>query len=308
MTVFSTELTHRFISITGPDAVKFLQGQASCDLNELDDKSFSYGTLNTPKGRMYCLFKVLKTEEGLLLSMHESLIETTLQKLNKYAVFSKCELKEDVSYKALGIISNAANDYDNFLTSISLNKQEASAQVKHNENYWLNISSEKNLCEAWVKTETSLPASLTQSQTEKTEHWHALETICGIPELYSASQDEFILQFLNLHQLGAVSFKKGCYTGQEIIARMKFLGKQKKQTYLLHSDQHITQAPLTSVYDQQGVKCGTVIRSHWAPETGSVALCMLSIESALSYGEVFMNDSLDAPFLVTELDYSEFKK
>ena len=131
---------------------------------------------------------------------------------------------------------------------------------------------------------------------------------CGIPEVYDSSQDEFILQFINLQQLGAVSFKKGCYTGQEIIARMKFLGKQKKMAYLLHSEEKCIQKPLASIYNKEGSKCGTLIRSHWSEKTGSLALCILPIESALSLGEVFLNDSLAHAFSVTEIDYSEYKK
>tara|TARA_R110001592_G_scaffold60539_1_gene184160 strand:+ start:14067 stop:14993 length:927 start_codon:yes stop_codon:yes gene_type:complete len=308
MNLFSAQLTNRFISITGPDAVKFLQGQASCDINELSANSFSYSTLNTPKGRMYCLFKVLKTDDGLLLSMNESLLDSTLQKLSKYAVFFKCELKEDCSFEAYGITSDEAESYDELIKSINLEKETESNCIKHSDAYWLNISSNNKLCEVWVNKESTKPSILNQSEEINTDHWQALETICGIPELYDTSQEEFILQFLNLHHLGAVSFKKGCYTGQEIIARMKFLGKQKKQPYLLHSDQHCTLAPLESIYDKEGKKCGTIIRSHWSVKTQSVALCILPIESALNISEVFLNDALDLAFSVTEIDYSQFKK
>ena len=308
MNLFSAALTDRFISITGPDAVKFLQGQASCDLNELGDDAYSYGTLNTPKGRMYCLFKIIKTDEGLLLSMNESLLESTLNKLSKYAVFFKCELKEDSSFEAYGITSEQNNSYQDFLSTTHLNQEVILSCVKQNDDYWLNISSHKNLCEVWVKKASPKPSALSQCEQISTDQWLALETICGIPELYESSQDEFILQFLNLQQLGAVSFKKGCYTGQEIIARMKFLGKQKKQTYLLHSDKKSIQAPLAAIYNKEGSKCGTLIRSHWSEKTGSVSLCILPIASALTIGEVFISASLDVAFSVIEIDYSEFKK
>jgi folate-binding protein YgfZ len=308
MNLFSAQLTNRFISITGPDALRFLQGQASCDLNELNEKAFSYGTLNTPKGRIYCLFKALKTKDGLLLSMNESLLDSTLQKLSKYAVFFKCELKEDLSFEALGITSDDNKHYGEFLKTINLDKEIVSNCINENDTFWLNISSQKNLCEVWIKKDTAKPSSLGHSKAISNEDWQALVTNCGIPEIYNSSQDEFILQFINLQQLGAVSFKKGCYTGQEIIARMKFLGKQKKMAFLLHSEEKCIQEPLASAYKKEGTKCGTLIRSHWSEKTGSVALCILPIESALSLGEVFFNDSLDLAFSVTEIDYSEYKK
>jgi folate-binding protein YgfZ len=307
MNLFSTQLSKRFISITGPDATKFLQGQTSCDLNELTVDNFSYSTLNTPKGRMYCLFKVLKTEHGFLLSMDESLLESTLQKLSKYAAFFKCELQEDASFEAFGITSDHEKNYHDFLASIQLGKKAMSSCVKEGHAYFLNISSQNKLAETWLKKDSSQPQCLDQSKSMTLDHWFALETAAGIPELYISSQEEFVLQSLNLHHLGGVSFKKGCYTGQEIIARMKFLGKQKKQAYLLHSEHQLIQPPLAPVYDKDGAKRGTIIRSHWSEHTGSIALCILPIEAALGYEKVFFSKDLEIPFSVKEINYSEFE-
>lgn len=306
MSLFSIQLSKRFISITGPDSSKFLQGQTSCDINELSTANFSYSTINTPKGRMYCLFKVLKTEHGFLLSMDESLLESTLQKLSKYAVFFKCELEEDSSLTAFGITASHENDYKDFVNSVQLNKKVFSVSNQEDLTFALNISPQNMLTEVWLKKDADQPQYLDQCKAMTTENWFALETKAGIPELYSSSQEEFILQSLNLHHLGAVSFKKGCYTGQEIIARMKFLGKQKKQAYLIHSEQECIEPPLAPVYNQEGAKCGTIIRSHWSEQTGSIALCILPIEKALDYENVFLSKTLNIPFSVSEINYSEF--
>ena len=306
MSLFSTQLSKRFIAITGPDSSKFLQGQTSCDISELNTDNFSYSTFNTPKGRMYCLFKILKTEHGFLLSMDESLLDSTLQKLSKYAVFFKCELEEDLSFTAFGITASHENDYDTFVNSVQLGKKALSVCLKEDNAYFLNMSPQNMLAEAWIKSETGKSDYLAQCKAMTTENWLALETKAGIPEVYNTSQEEFILQSLNLHHLGAVSFKKGCYTGQEIIARMKFLGKQKKQAYLIHSQHKCVQPPLEAVYDKEGAKCGTIIRSHWSDQTGSLTLCILPIEKALDYKTVFLNKTLDIPFSISEIDYSEF--
>lgn len=307
MNVFSVRLTDRFISIEGVDAIKFLQGQASCDLNALSSQDVSFGTLNTPKGRMYCLFKVIKTESGLLLSMNESILESTLQKLSKYAVFFKCELKEEPSYHAYGITCPDESDYSAFLSEKSLDKLPLNTSSEIEGKRWLNISSVHRIGELWIKEDSS-SSTISTSSTISLEHWHALETQAGIPALYSESQEEFILQSLNLHQLGAVSFKKGCYTGQEIIARMKFLGKQKKQTYLLHSKDQFPLRPLSSVYNGEGKKCGTIIRSHTTNEFGTLALAILPIQEDLTHPNVFLDEKLGQSLSVSEIDYSEFKK
>lgn len=296
------------MSITGPDAVKFLQGQTSCDLNTLTDKDFSFSTLNSPKGRMYCLFKVIQVEDGLLLCMNESLFDSTLQNLSKYAAFFKCELKEDTRYRAIGFTSLEASDYEYFINKIGLTSSSLSALTQQDDNIWLNISSNHKLGQLWTKDADHLPQVLTNTASIELEHWNALETQTGIPAIYAASQEEFILQYLNLHHLGAVSFKKGCYTGQEIIARMKFLGKQKKQAYFLHSESQDSYPPLSSVYDSEGKKCGTLIRSHFTEQYGTYALAILPIEQALHYTNVYLDEDLKTPFTVGDVDYSEFKK
>jgi folate-binding protein YgfZ len=296
-------LNHRFISIAGTDAIKFLQGQCSCDLLTLQENQFTFGTLNTPKGRMYSLFKLIKTEQGLLLSLEESLLEATLEKLRKYAAFFKCELKEATHYKALGLF-NARSSAENFTLEQSGNS------------YALTLSRKQALHEIWL-ADSDTPEQIAQrfpglgitadSGTQASpEHWYALETQLGIPALYKQTQEEFILQTLNLQLLGAVSFKKGCYTGQEIIARMKFLGKLKKKCYLLQADQRLIAEPNQSVLDTHGNKSGTVVRSHWSEQTGSVTLAVLNIEDAQDAASFYLEGHTETAFKLTEPDYSEF--
>lgn len=303
MSLYLAALNDRFISISGPDAIKFLQGQCSCDLLNLSEHNFSYGTLNTPKGRMYALFKVIKTEQGLLLSLEQGLLESTLEKLRKYAVFFKCELTETTDYKAYGLMDFPANTsalhlaraQDGFMLTLSLK------QSLHE--IWLPaVSSEQDI----VKLFPALQSVSTELIQAPAERWYAKETLCGIPALYASTQEEFILQNLNLQQLGAVSFKKGCYTGQEIIARMKFLGKVKKQCFLLQSDARCHGEPKQAIFDIHGNKCGTLVRSHWDEQTGSTALAILNIEDALSFDSVSLEGHSGIPFSVSELDYSEF--
>lgn len=302
MTYSIAPLNHRFISISGPDAIKFLQGQCSCDLLALPEKQFSFGTLNSPKGRMYSLFKVMKTEQGLLLSVEQSLLESTLDKLRKYAVFFKCELAETSEYRAFGLIG--------------LPLSEPVFQVTEAKGgYLLALSKTEQLHEVWLSASHTLQdlSSLFPEIPEEAaiepasaEKWYALETLCGIPALYANTQDEFILQTLNLQQLGAVSFKKGCYTGQEIIARMKFLGKLKKKAYLLRSEQTAIADANSNLLDSQGNKCGTLVRAHHSESTGSVALAVLSMEDADHLDYVYLAGNPEIPFSVAALDYAEF--
>ncbi len=302
MTRYFAELTDRFISITGPDAIKFLQGQCSCDLMQLSEERFSYGTLNTPKGRMYAFFKIISVEQGLLLSVDASILDDTLARLKKYAVFFKCTLSENTHYKAYGLSNtmptsaaySVSRDAEAFTLTVS--------QAKQLQILWLDATKDPR---DYLLANHSSQLNTGIEQIDSQE-WLACEAACGIPALYAQTQEAFILQTLNLQHLAAVSFKKGCYTGQEIVARMKFLGKLKKQTYLLSTDQACSATPDSSILDASGTKVGTVVRSHYSEKTGAIVLAIMNIEDALSYQQVFLAEHPACAFHVSEIDYSEF--
>jgi folate-binding protein YgfZ len=284
-------LPYSFVTITGIDAEKFLQGQFTCDMATVSNEVIQYGTVNSPKGRMYGLFKIVRIESGFLIRLETSTLEQFLKNISKYKVFFKCEIetKEHVTSYAYQPVSNNEKN---------LTLQDNRIQQMGQD--FISCTSEKqSLFEIW-----STDLALNQDTTDTDpEIWFALETQLGIPELYSETQDRFILQYLNLQELGAVSFKKGCYTGQEIIARMKFLGKLKKKMYLLSSSiKEIVNAG-SDIYDENGKKCGSVIRSHWSDTTGSVTLGILNTSYADSGANAYLAAENKSPFSVSQLNY-----
>jgi len=297
-------LPHRFISIKGIDAEKFLQGQASCDLTKLDSDHFSFGTLNTPKGRIYSLFKIIRVDNGFLLSLQESTVELTLKTLKKYKVFFKCEIETPENIHAYGLLQtglvsddNKALDNTPFYGSKLPNKSRQ--LIRYEQNYCFRLSASKAMLEFWMLDENT--SSVTTQVTE--EKWFAYEASQGLPELYIDSQEKFILQELNLQDLGAVSFQKGCYTGQEIITRMKYRGKQKKKMFVLHSAQNITAEINPDITDINGKKVGTLARIHWHEQPGTTALAVLNIEYAVSENHAFINGSFSTPFEINQIIY-----
>ncbi len=297
---------NRFISITGPDAETFLQGQCSADINQLDSKHFSYGTLNTPKGRMYSLFKVTRISHGLLLSIHQATFEQVLSTLKKYAVFFKCELSE-ASYKAYG----SDLGQEQALLSISadfeplFNSENAINKVGNEHSTLLRLPGKECLVELWTQ---ELPAKTIETQ-DALENWLAREALCGIPQLYKATLEQFILQELNLQELGAVSFKKGCYTGQEIIARMKFLGKLKKRMFLLQaepSSSAVKPSPGASVLINntglETTKAGKLVRTH-SLNHSQIALAVLNKELVNESSLAFISEFPDTIYKIHELSY-----
>jgi len=194
-----SKLPARFISVIGADAERFLQGQSSCDLSELDRQHFTYGTLNSPKGRMYAFFKAVRIEDGFLLSLHSTTLDSSLEKLKKYIVFFKCALLE-AQYIAYGGYLNTIEELRELAPGSDKLKLdlEPSAKTGNDKLLVIRHPGKHQLVELWC-TE-----NLNEERIDEvvTAQWCSHAAHDGIPELYAETQDTFILQELNLQDLG----------------------------------------------------------------------------------------------------------
>ena len=300
MTHVLTKLPYRFLSVKGIDAEKFLQGQCSCDLRELESDNFTLGTLNDPKGRMYGLFKIIRIKDGFLASFEQSTFDTALSKLNKYAVFFKCELLE-TNYSSFGSDSRE-------IQGVFPNFDSKATKIGDDHCLAIKLPGQHQLYEIWANSEASSFYDPKHDNACVLNDWLACETLDGIPQLYEQTQGKFILQELNLQELGAVSFKKGCYTGQEIIARIKFLGKSKKRMFLLQGTTNSVSSGRqpslgAAVHTATGQKIGKLIRFHSSQSAGLVALAVLNQDLIKDFEEVYIED-LEAELLkVQDINY-----
>ena len=284
-------LPYQVISAFGEDAEKFLQGQLSCDVSELKDGEVGMGTANTPKGRIYGLFKLIRVDQGFLLRVHKSMADEVFSRLSKYKVFFKCTLHIEPKHKVFGLIK----------PPISSETLPAKGQFTSGTfGQLLAIDEQAQLFEQW----TSEPADSSPLPSRTIDDWSILECLQGVPEIYPQTCESFILQHLNLHELGAVSFNKGCYTGQEIIARMKFLGKLKKKTYRISTPNKTEAQPGTPLYDSNGAKCGEVVRMHFSPAVGSIGLALLPIaEKESERNGIRVDKANEAVYQVEPIQY-----
>ena len=202
-----------FLSITGKDAVKFLQGYTTCDLHLLKDSQALPGAVCNIQGRMLTSFIVLQRAEQLLLRMDRPLVTRTIDFLSKYIVFSKAEL-EDVSenlhcYGLLG-----CEQTPQFSVEIT------------NENIEISLGERREL---WLSSTAAVETDLTSAD------WLSAEIDSGLAWVTDATSEKFIPQMFNYHLIGAIDFDKGCYLGQEIVARMKYRGELKRRLHRLQS-------------------------------------------------------------------------
>ncbi|MFY0730127.1 YgfZ/GcvT domain-containing protein [Pseudomonas sp. NFX15] len=229
---FFCTLSHEgVLAVRGADASKFLQGQLTCNLNYLSDNRASLGARCTQKGRMQSSFRILLQGDGVVLAMATELIEAQLADLKKYAVFSKSKLTdESVAWVRFGI-----DQGDAALASLGLDLPAATDSVVRNDGLIaIRVSPER--AELWVAADQAdaikgkLSALLGEGDLNQ---WLLGQVRAGIGQVMPQTRELFIPQMLNLQAVGGVSFKKGCYTGQEIVARMQYLGKLKRRLYRL---------------------------------------------------------------------------
>lgn len=227
------DLGHQqIISIAGPDSAKFLQGQVSCDVNELNDKTTRLGAHCTPKGRMIADFRAALLEENhIALRAHAEAIEALAKSLGKYIIFSKAEIESrSDTLKVLGIVGPEANSLlAEYFGSIP---EQISDMVSTDGKYLIKIDEDRFEC--WLpptEAESFWEHMAKKCQLLGTHHWDALDIRQGIGQVRGQTIELLIPQMLNMQLIGGINFKKGCYTGQEIVARMHYLGKLKRHMY-----------------------------------------------------------------------------
>jgi tRNA-modifying protein YgfZ len=203
-----------FLAITGRDALKFLQGYTTCDLAEVLPGKAGLGATCNIQGRMLSNYRIAAIDQGYLLRMHKSLVAPTRAFLNKYIVFSKAVLVDvSADYECFGVLGDMAD-------TLNDNPLDAAAPCIN-----IRINSKVPRFECWC------PAGQPRPSTIAASAWLLAELDDGYVWLDASSSEEFIPQMLNLQHLGGVSFKKGCYLGQEIVARMQYRGEIKRKLY-----------------------------------------------------------------------------
>jgi folate-binding protein YgfZ len=291
---FFCTLSHEgVLAVRGSDASKFLQGQLTCNLNYLSDTQASLGARCTQKGRMQSSFRILLEGDGCLLAMATELLEPQLADLKKYAVFSKSKLTdESAAWVRFGL-----GQADAALSSLGLElPPETDAVARANGLIAIRVSPDR--AELWVAADQAqtlrgqLSAQLVEGDLNQ---WLLGQVRAGIGQVMPSTRELFIPQMLNLQAVGAVSFKKGCYTGQEIVARMQYLGKLKRRLYRLQLDASELPEPGAQLFSPtHGSSIGEVVIAARA-EQHIELLAVLQAEAA--EGGIIHLGALEGPAL-----------
>jgi folate-binding protein YgfZ len=291
---FFCTLSHEgVLAVRGSDAGKFLQGQLTCNINYLSDSTSSLGARCMVKGRMQSSFRILPEGDGFLLAMTRELLEAQLADLKKYAVFSKAKLTDDSdAWVRFGLQAG-----DAALQALGLEVPgQIDAVTRHDGLIAVAVSPGR--IELWAPAEQAervqaqLAGKLPKAELND---WLLGQIRAGIGQVMAQTRELFIPQMINLQAVGGVSFKKGCYTGQEIVARMQYLGKLKRRQYRVALASETLPEPGTEIFSPtHGSSVGEVVLAARSA-TGSELLAVLTAD-AVEDNNLHLG-SLDGPRL-----------
>jgi folate-binding protein YgfZ len=272
------------LSFTGADATEFLQGQLSCDVKSLGRTKCSLGSYCTPKGRMLASFLLWPhATDGWRMLLHASVLAGVHKRLKMFVLRSKVVIADDSTRLSLMGVGGAASAdaLHNLLPALPAPPTGELLAIGDTEviplqgSRWLVAAPADQGAALWVR----IPGLL---RPVGSPAWDWSDIRNGITYIRAQTQEQFVPQMANLELIGGVSFKKGCYPGQEIVARTQHIGQVKRRLYLAHVDDVVQPGESLHGEDVEGQANGMVASAAPAPGGGSDILAVIQRTSAES--------------------------
>lgn len=251
-----------YLHIEGVDAETFLQGQLSSDLRKLTPELAQISSYNTAKGRVLALPHLMRTcDGGILLELPRPLLDSTLARLRMFVLRAKVKLQLP-DLHAIGIWGS---DATHWLRAAGLTPPEAALACTHNPDIGLSVLRRLGTDTARYSVTGSAESLQTLRQQVPADawgtdfsRWRLLDIEAAVPTVLPETRELFIPQMLNLDLLGGIGFDKGCYTGQEIVARLHFLGQVKRRMFVTTVTGHCP-APGAAIVTDSGQAAGEIV-------------------------------------------------
>lgn len=261
------------IAVTGDDAADFLHGQFTNDVKELDAGRAQWNGWCTAKGRLFATFLLARSADGFLLMLPAEIAAAFARRLGMYVLRSKAKIADaSADYARYGIVGPEAGGF----VLARWGSVPAKMQSTGKEGA-LVIALDESRFVAFVPSGASRLATTPEAH----EAWEREAIRAGVPTIVAATQEAFIPQMANFELVGGVSFQKGCYPGQEIVARTQYRGILKRRMAVAHVEGDRRPAPGDSVYSAAfgDQSAGTVVNVASAPGGGFDLLVVAQIES-----------------------------
>ena len=265
------------IKVAGDDASTFLQGQFSNDINLLEKNIFQYSSYSTNQGKVIAIFRILKDSDKYIILINKEIADYFIQKLSMYILMSKVVIEVADEYSIVGVCGETS---DNLLRDLD-NKNPNG--VKRNGGYWILDNNCRNFSSSTlVYTNIAKGIDCINRLIDEDELSLNINKLSdyynGFLRLNIETKELYIPQVLNLEKLNGINYKKGCYTGQEIVARTHYLGKIKKKLFLIsHSSDSIN--ILSKVHDDDDEILGEVMSSNLNINQETICLAVIRLDS-----------------------------
>ena len=282
------------IALNGPDAASFIHNQLTNDFLLLDAQHARLAAFCSAKGRMQASFIGLQGQsEQLLLVCSRDLLAATLKRLSMFVLRAKVKLHDaSAEYALWGLMGSAC---------MALQDSAAWTAAQVDGAHVIELyPAQQTRRQLWIGAANSTPPHAQQSSAAD---WALGEVLSGIATISMPVFEAFVPQMLNYESVGGVNFKKGCYPGQEVVARSQFRGTLKRRAYILRTLDAWPQtgdAPLAagqelfSALDAEQ-SCGTVVQSAYAPD--GRWLCIASLQTQAADAGALHAGSPDGPAL-----------
>lgn len=270
------------IRARGIDAGSFLQGQLTNDVLLMKPDEARLAAWCSAKGRMLASFIVIKLSgEEFLLILSSDLLAATLKRLKMFVLRAKCELTDATAEICVeGIAGSIMQDATN---SIAL-RADSMPAIRPNDSEILVFLPAGQLSGQSISRALRLRMSAppANSDAQHVAAWNALEISSGIARLSAPVSEAFVPQMLNYESVGGVNFKKGCYPGQEVVARSQFRGTLKRRAYIVTCADAVQAGQEVFDSREPDQPCGQIAQAAPHPSGGFIAIVSMQISAANS--------------------------
>ncbi len=244
-----TDLSHYgLLQVEGADALQFLQNQTGNDVRRVEPAYSQLNNYSSPKGRMFAIFRLFRINEAFILRMPAELVPSVQKRLQMFVLMSKVKLTTaGDNWIRIGVAGPDA--WAALQGELGAAPQTINAVATHHGVFVLRVPGDMRF-ELYGPPETM--EALWQRLGPKLtpvgrDAWPLLDILNGIPTVYPQTSEHFVPQMANLQLIDGLSFKKGCYPGQEVVARMQYLGKLKRRMYRFEFEAEAAPEPGTEL-------------------------------------------------------------
>lgn len=268
------------IALRGEETATFLQGQLTNDVRMLHADAAQWSGYCSPKGRLLGNFLMWRQDEDYCLQLSGDILPGVLKRLSMFILRAKVQAR-DASGENVRLVVAGKQALTAVSAAMGAVPDAVMGTLAGEAGQVIRVGDDKFVLSVPPERAAAVWQALCESATPVgAPVWDWLRLNAGIPMIVAATQEQFVPQMVNLEVIGGVSFQKGCYPGQEIVARSQYLGKLKRRMFLAHVDAEA--APGDPLYspDMAGQSTGTVVNAAAAPGGGYDVLAVAQVESA----------------------------